>query len=68
MALETQAIRSIKEFKDVFNCDIFEIYGPVINKYTDMGLLEYSIDEDYLRLTEKGLDVSNTVMADFLID
>ena len=59
---------SIKEFKEVFNCDIFEIYGPVINKYTDMGLLEYSIDEDYLRLTEKGLDVSNTVMADFLLD
>jgi oxygen-independent coproporphyrinogen-3 oxidase len=59
---------SIKEFKEVFNCDIFDIYGPVINKYTDMGLLEYSIDEDYLRLTEKGLDVSNTVMADFLLD
>ncbi len=56
----------ISEFKKNFGCDIFEIYGKIIEQYIENDLLE--ISEGYLRLTEKGLDVSNTVMADFLLD
>ena len=42
-----------------------DVYGDVIVKYKTLGLIE--IDGNRLRLTEKGLDVSNTVMADFLL-
>ena len=56
----------IKEFSDLFKKDIYEVYGEVISKYTSLGLLETSTDGQNLRLTENGLDVSNTVMADFL--
>ncbi len=53
------------EFRRQFGTDIKKVYGSVIHKYVDMALLEY--EGDHLRLTEKGLDVSNTVMADFLL-
>lgn len=56
---------SIREFSELFAKDIFAVYGDVISKYTQLGLLE--LKAGYLRLTEKGLDVSNTVMADFLL-
>lgn len=57
---------SIYEFERQFGKSIREVYGDVIDKYIGLGLLE--LQSDYLRLTEKGLDVSNTVMADFLLD
>ncbi len=56
----------IKEFSDLFKKDIYEVYGEVISKYISLGLLETSTDGQNLRLTENGLDVSNTVMAEFL--
>jgi oxygen-independent coproporphyrinogen-3 oxidase len=61
---------SLEEFKKQFSRDIKDVYFEVIDKYEKMGLLqEHSInDQSYLSLTEKGLDVSNTVMADFLFD
>ena len=56
---------SIGEFKRLFSKDIFEVYGDVINKYVKSGHLE--LVEGFLRLTDEGLDVSNTVMAEFLL-
>ncbi len=56
---------SVQEFKLTFGREITDVYGEVIDKYLDIGLLEYS--DDNLRLTDKGLDVSNTVMAEFLL-
>ena len=59
---------STELFKRNFGKDITEVYGEVIDKYRKMGLLAYSSEgEKYLHLTDKGLDVSNTVMADFLL-
>ena len=59
---------STEHFRDSFGKDISEIYGEVIDKYQKMGLLEYAGEGGkYLRLTDKGLDVSNTVMAEFLL-
>lgn len=60
-------------FSGNFGRDMEEVYRDVIRRYIDLGLLEwtdYSGEDEgeYLRLTEKGLDVSNTVMADFLLD
>ena len=57
---------NINKFSDLFHKDIEEVYGDVISKYKGLGLLEYSEDRTNLRLTENGLDVSNTAMADFL--
>lgn len=57
---------SMERFKNLFSRDIRDVYGPVIEKYEKLSLLEE--EGDHLKLTEKGLDVSNTVMAEFLID
>jgi oxygen-independent coproporphyrinogen-3 oxidase len=64
----------VDSFKDCYECDIYDVYSETIEKYTGMGLLETydSLNEDgnmahKLRLTDRGLDVSNTVMADFLL-
>ncbi|WP_026663755.1 radical SAM family heme chaperone HemW [Butyrivibrio sp. AE2015] len=61
-------------FRDCFERDINDVYSETIEKYIGMGLLETydSLNEDgnmahKLRLTDRGLDVSNTVMADFLL-
>ena len=43
-----------------------EIYGPVLAKYAGLGLL--ICQNDRIALTEHGIDVSNTVLADFLPD
>ena len=43
------------------------VYGPVIQRYEQAHLLEQTRD-GYLCLTEHGIDVSNQILADFLID
>ncbi len=59
---------NVRQFKETFGKDISDVYGKVIDKYLGMGLLQYAGNqENYLGLTDKGLDVSNTVMADFLL-
>lgn len=52
-------------FKNNFNKNIEEIYGDIISKHINNGLL---IDTgEHLKLSEKGFDVSNYVLCDFLI-
>ena len=58
---------STEEFKRLFGRSIFDVYGNVISKYQKMGLLELYGENVFLRLTDLGLDVSNTVMAEFLL-
>lgn len=57
---------SFREFKELFKKDIFSIFGGVIEKYKKYGLL--SFDENRLWLTKEGIDVSNTIFAEFLPD
>jgi oxygen-independent coproporphyrinogen-3 oxidase len=57
---------SISEFNTLFGKTIEEVYGSVIEKNINSGLLAQ--DGDILRLTEYGTDVSNHVMVDFLLD
>lgn len=52
-------------FKELFEKDINEVYGNVIDKYVSMKLLNE--EKDILQLTDKGIDVSNIVLADFLL-
>ena len=57
---------SAEKFNDYFGHSIYDIYGPVIDKYKTSGHLED--DHGLIRLTKKGIDVSNTILADFLIE
>ncbi len=55
----------LDEFKERFGVDARAVYGQVIEKLKAKGLLEVS--DGNLSLTRKGTDVSNKVMAEFLL-
>lgn len=59
---------SFTAFEKMFGMTLEQVYGDVIEKHKKEGLLqEYTKEQErYLSLTDKGLDVSNYVMADFL--
>ncbi len=57
---------SVHEFNEKFGMDMFEVFDRQIKKNSMLKLMEYN--SPYLRLTEKGLDLSNMVMSDFLLD
>lgn len=52
------------QFEQTFGVPVESVYGEVLDKHVKNGLLTV---DDTIRLTEKGLDVSNYVMADFLL-
>ena len=56
---------SIKEFEDTFGASIYNVYGNILNKMCENKLMEYT--EEYYRLSDKGIDVSNVVLAEFLL-
>ena len=55
-------------FEKTFGVSMEKVYGEVIQKHLKNGLLIWYEDggNKFLRLTQKGLDVSNYVMSDFL--
>ena len=55
---------SAKEFYDTFQMKVEAVYGDVLKKYEQYGLLAW--DGDRISLTDAGIDVSNVVLADFL--
>lgn len=61
---------SEKEFVGCFSRTLDEIYEDVIEKNIQNGLLRWTEqgEDRWLSLTEKGLDVSNYVMAQFLLE
>ncbi len=56
---------SIAEFQRRFGNTIQQIYEQAIATNVERGLLE--LEGDYLRLSEKGIWLSNQVMADFIL-
>ena len=54
------------EFKRKFKCDIETIYGDVMKRLVSQGVLEEA--EGRVFLTPRGIDVSNVVLAEFLLD
>ncbi len=57
-----------EEFRNCFDVTLESVYGSVIEKNIKDGLLTWeSTDKRRLFLTEKGLDLSNYVMAQFLL-
>ena len=56
----------VQEFADEFGTRIETVYGDIVNKMCEQGLLVQ--EHGRIRLTERGIDVSNYVMAQFLFD
>lgn len=57
---------SKQAFEEEFGQSIEEIYGNVIENMKEKGLIEDG--EGFVRLTEKGISISNYVMSEFLMD
>lgn len=53
------------DFMEKFGCSMDEIYGSVLKKLEEQGLLE--TEGKQVRLTTYGLDVSNRVWVEFLL-
>ena len=56
---------SAKTFKDKFNVSIFDVFGAVINKNVQRGLIK--VDGDKIFLTARGMSLGNLVFEDFLL-
>ena len=54
------------EFLRRFGRTMEEVYGPVLKRYQGLHMLQR--EGGRIFLTERGIDVSNAVMADFLLD
>ena len=55
-----------QKFQEQFQLDIHEVYGNVLHKLISNYLLEE--EGDRIRLTDYGIDISNGVLAEFLLD
>lgn len=59
---------STEAFKQLFKKDIFEVYGDVLHRRFKDGTLIFKAGSGCIALSEHGLDVSNMIMADFILD
>ncbi|MCR5526763.1 MAG: radical SAM family heme chaperone HemW [Lachnospiraceae bacterium] len=68
MFLGLRKVAGVKEedFENYFGKTMREVYGPILEKQLGMGMLTYK--NGRWAFTEKGMDVSNTLMADYLLD
>lgn len=57
---------SKKEFLRSFGREMDVVYKDVLDKWVKQGML--AADGDFVRLTDAGIDVSNIVLADFLLE
>ena len=55
---------SIQEFKNKFGENPIYLFRNELNKLVNEGLLE--IDSNYIKLTNKGLDLANMVWKEFV--
>lgn len=56
---------SLGEFRRQFQVGLREVYGPVLDRLLRQGLLLFYEDGKKMRLTKKGTDLSNYVLAQF---
>lgn len=57
---------NIDEFYKRFHKNIYEVYGDIINKYSNKGLIIE--DKENIFLSPRGIELSNSVMCDFILD
>lgn len=53
------------EFFRLFGIPVDTVYGETLKKLREYGLLE--IEKETIRLTKRGIDISNYVFAQFLL-
>lgn len=53
------------EFRDSFQKELQDVYGSVLKEMKQKGLLEKK--GDYWKLTDRGINISNYVMSEFLL-
>lgn len=58
---------SKEEFRSRFGRGVEEVYGEVIERFVGQGLLAEEGFHDRIYLTDRGIDVSNHVLAEFLL-
>lgn len=56
---------SARDFAGSFGQNIRDVYGPVLDAMMKQELME--LEDDFYRLTSRGIDISNYVMSQFLI-
>jgi oxygen-independent coproporphyrinogen-3 oxidase len=55
-----------KDFYNRFGVDIWSVYGTIISKYRQLNLL--AVKEGSIALTLNGIQLSNSIMSDFILD
>lgn len=68
MFLGLRCTRGISEanFYGRFGLAVSDVYGAQLAKYTGLGLIEHA--GGMYRLTERGIEVSNVILSEFLLD
>lgn len=56
---------SKEQFREQFSCELRVVYRKELEKLEQEGLLEE--EGDFVRLTSRGIDLSNPVLAEFLL-
>lgn len=56
---------SCREFQENFGKSIEDVYGDQIRRFKSLGLMKK--EGDRLRLTERGIDVSNSIFVEFVL-
>lgn len=56
---------SKEQFRETFGRTLESVYQDVLDRMYQLGMLEEA--EGYVRLSERGIDVSNSVMSEFLL-
>lgn len=51
-------------FKARFGADVCEVYGEAVRKLENMGWL--TLDDGFIRLTDRGLDMQNSALLEFM--
>ena len=57
---------SATDFRSNFGAQIENVFGDALSKNMELGLIEHVGDR--YRLTDRGIDVSNVVLSDFLLE
>ena len=59
---------SAKVFADTFGVPIEEVYGEVLQRLKKQELIVWNDQNQQISLTARGVDVSNYVLAEFLLE
>ena len=65
LGLRMMAGVSLTEFEEHFHCPLSVIYQREIKKLTEEALIQ--VKNDRIFLTEKGIDLSNYALSEFLL-